>query len=268
MEPGRDLDEYGTLLFNGNLELVKRDYEKRVTEKKLLLVDAEDAEEKAKSDIREWIYKKRWGPTGVPIYNLLGQASIHIADFRSSFIGIAKFLIDTVEVPVDGKDYSGTTALSHCFSTKPAFDLEYAQLLYDAGGDVNNRNRYGGTVAHEIVMVYQARDKQVVQKAVDALNWFLQHGGNVDIADGDGCTARLAATSIERAAPQLINAIKREDKIRQAKGLAACACCGREDPTLMACSRCKKVRYCSPKVRGCQKWDWPRHKKGCKAAAT
>ena len=54
-------------------------------------------------------------------------------------------------VPVNGKDMSGTTALSPCFkfSTKPTFDFEYAQILFDAGGDINDRNRYGSIVAHE-----------------------------------------------------------------------------------------------------------------------
>ena len=65
-----------------------------------------------------------------------------------------------VSAPVNGKDMSesGTTALSHCFTTKPTYDLEYAQILFhmDAGEDINNRNtcRYCVFVAHEIMLVY------------------------------------------------------------------------------------------------------------------
>ncbi|KAG1731075.1 uncharacterized protein EDB91DRAFT_1330420 [Suillus paluster] len=42
-----------------------------------------------------------------------------------------------------------------------------------------------------------------------------------------------------------------------------CAACGKEGGTsgsLLLCSRCKVVRYCS---QGCQRKDWKEHKKGC-----
>jgi hypothetical protein len=82
----------------------------------------------------------------------------------------------------------GTTALSHCFSTKPTFDFEYAQILFDAGGNINNRNRYGVIVAHEIMLVYDPSYQiiRVVKKATISLKWFLTYRGSIDIADGDG----------------------------------------------------------------------------------
>jgi hypothetical protein len=39
-----------------------------------------------------------------------------------------------------------------------------------------------------------------------------------------------------------------------------CRSCGVAPEKLMACSSCKKVRYCS---RECQKADWKRHKEEC-----
>lgn len=106
-----------------------------------------------------------------------------------SHLAIAKWLIETAGVLIDGRDLSGTTALSHSISTKPSFDPALAELLVGASGDVNAQNRYGGTAGHEICTAYE--DK----KASKALGWFLSHGGNVDIRDGDGATARLGVTA-------------------------------------------------------------------------
>lgn len=47
-----------------------------------------------------------------------------------------------------------------------------------------------------------------------------------------------------------------------------CAACGKEGAavgTLLNCSRCKVVRYCS---KGCQREDWKRHKKSCAAPSS
>jgi hypothetical protein len=186
--------------------------------------------------------------------------------FRTAYVNIARFLIEEAKVPVDGTDLSGTTALSHCFSTKPGLDFEYAQLLYDAGGDVNHRNRYGSTVAQEIVQVYKFDDNASVTNAKRAFKWFLTHGGNSDIADGDGVTVRatLLTTFLRRAIPEFIEMLEKEDRRRAANGKACCNLCGREDKRLLLCSRCKKVMYCQPPGRLCQKMDWPNHKKECK----
>jgi MYND finger len=248
MVPNRDLDEYGKLLTYGDLDLVRLDFFARGL------------------DAAQQIYGLRWGPTQVPIYNLLALFTRLNPHLRTAYIKIASFLIKEAKVPVDGTDLSGTTALSHCFSTKPGLDFEYAQLLYDAGGDVNHRNRYGCTVAQEIVQVYILNDKTVVANAKKAFEWFLTHGGNVNIADGDGCTVRhmLFATALKYAIPEFIKVLEKEDKRRAAKGDASCKLCGREDKKLLFCGRCKKVRYCQPPGRMCQKTDWPNHKKECK----
>ena len=56
---------------------------------------------------------------------------------------------------------------------------------------MSRRNRYGGTPAHELTMVWDAENRAAVREACDALRWFLAHGGNLDIRDGDRITARL-----------------------------------------------------------------------------
>ncbi|EDR07176.1 uncharacterized protein LACBIDRAFT_294570 [Laccaria bicolor S238N-H82] len=224
MEPTRDLDSYGRLLLGGDLSAVKAEYRGRVQKKLQGPSGSSDALtlEVAEELVAQDLASLHWGPTRVPIYNLLGLFSLIVPSFRPSYIAIAKFFIDTAKVPVHGKDLSGTTALSHSFSTKPAFDLEYAQILYDAGGDVNHRNRYGGYVAQEIVQVYDPRDSKVVRRAMDALEWFLTHAGNVDILDGDGVSAGRVIRNSKSKVPGFSILVEKESKKRMVKGSKCC----------------------------------------------
>ena len=260
MEPQRDLDAFGRLLMTGTLDELVVDYAARMDIKVKSGMEPEGATQAIANDL----YSLRWGPTDTPIFNLLGLFTLIIPDLRPKYISFANFFINA-EVPVDGRDLSGSTALSHCYSTKPGFDLEYAELLYKAGADVNNRNRYGATTGHEIVQVYNRSDLASVQKATRALEWFLSHGGNADIADGDGISPRYICKAIK--VPQLLAAIEKEDTRRALKGNTCCSLCGLvpiADEKLLMCGKCKKGRYCNPKLRACQKLDWPKHKKGCK----
>lgn len=258
MIPARDLhDDYGRFLLQGSLDFIVVDYAKRLREKP----ETMSADEKMLAVAQE-LAELCWGPTAVPLYNVLGLLSQIVPECRSEYIKIAEFYTK-INVPVNGKDMSGTTALSHCFSTKPSFDLEYAQILYDAGGDINNRNRYGSTVAHEIVVVYDPSDQTVVERATKSLEWFLTHGGSVDIADGDGITPRSLCNKL-KGIPAFKKLVEREDEKRKLKGPShCCLLCGTDEGKLLSCGKCKKAKYCSPQLRGCQKWDWPRHKKEC-----
>ncbi|KAF9009830.1 hypothetical protein BDZ89DRAFT_1104536 [Hymenopellis radicata] len=261
MIPARDLDDYGRLLSMANLELVQADNLLRVE-----LVKQNHSAPQAdatliQKEVAAEIYKMRWGPTEVPVYNLLGLFMILFPGKRNAYMQIAKYLIDTVLVPVDAPDLSGTRALSHAISTKPALDLEYAQMLSDAGGDVNARNRYGTTVASEIVQIWKPQDREVVNRATMALEWYLSHGGNIDIADGDGMTVRKMLQTLSRfpSTASIQKLATAEDQRRKKLGTS-------DSTTLARCTRCKAARYCVASMRACQKWDWPRHKKSCKAS--
>ncbi|KAK7057952.1 MYND-type domain-containing protein [Favolaschia claudopus] len=271
MEPGRDLDAYGKLLAQGNLAEVKADFARRVARHKSTITDG--AGESSSQDVvlpetlaAQELYKLTWGPTRVPIYNLLGLMRIIAPGWASQHLAIAQFFIETAKVPVDAPDLSGTQALSHAISTKPATDFEFAQLLYDAGGDVNHRNRYGGTCAHEIVTVWAPQDKSVTARAASALEWFLDHNGSVDIDDNDGMGVRYLASRSKNRIPVLHRLIEESDRKRKelAKKDGCCALCGRvADETMKKCGRCKVARYCAPEARACQKLHWPHHKKHC-----
>lgn len=118
-----------------------------------------------------------------------------------------------------GRDISGTTALMLSISTKPFFDPEFAQLMIDAGGDINRRDRYGGVVAQDIttVQLFKDQDAEAHQKAGRALQWFLEHGGNIDIEDGDGISARKIIKTLEKTDKTLKEVLDRAEQ-KQSEG--------------------------------------------------
>lgn len=269
MEPGRDLDPYGAAIFTGDIASVRADYADRLARSTIQCGLARRA-------AAQEIYQLSWGPTRVPVYDLIFLATLIMQDARAQILAVARFLISEAQVPVDGVDLSGSQALHHCISTKPAFDPELAQMLYDAGGDVNARNRFGGTAAHEIVLVYDLYDRVKMQRSADALKWFLDHGGNVDIADSDGISARRCIDNLRRKAAQegsgrriiklpMWGVLDSEDRRRSKLADSICGFCGRADGKLLTCSQCKKMKYCAT-PRRCQKGDWAKHKHSCQAS--
>ncbi|TFY61981.1 hypothetical protein EVJ58_g4161 [Rhodofomes roseus] len=257
-------------VFSGNRIDVKTDFEYRLAR---FRASARSEEEARKAAAHE-IYELSWGPTRVPVYDLIFLAILVTPEQRQGLLDVARYLIAEAKVPVDGADLSGAQAIYHCVSTKPVFDPELAQILYDAGGDVNARNRYGGTSAHEIVLVYDLHNRETMQRSADALKWFLDHGGNLDIKDNDGATARSCIVSMRekmRTARRSLrlpmwDVLDREDQRRARLAESICSLCGRDDAKLLKCSQCMKARYCTP-PRTCQKSDWPKHKTPCKAAS-
>lgn len=244
--PGRDLDAYGQLIWTGDISGLKADWERRCSE---------HAPEGGASQISEM----RWGPTAVPVFNLILLFTMLNPGLREKYLEIARWLISAAKVPVDGVDLSGSTALYHSVSTKPALDLEYAQMLYDGGANVNAVNRYGGTVAHEVAMIWNARTPN--PKAADSMKWILEHGGNVEVADGDGVTVRTIVEKMRPFKQPIVKVV--DDETKKRKERDGCTFCGMTG-TLSKCGRCKAARYC-PKPKSCQTGDWPRHKKECKA---
>lgn len=248
----------------GDLDSIKKDFDERVT----ALVPSHESIEAARAAAAQQLYALAWGPTRVPIYDLVLLSTLIVPPLRKQHVDLARWLAQEAKVPVDGMDASGTTALSHAISTKPAFDPEFAQILYDAGADVNHKNRYGGTCAHEIAIVWELHNRVALQRAADALEWFMAHGGNADVKDNDGMAARRAIESSSRTGklPPHYVVMKKEDERRKKLRDELCAFCGRTPVApqkLLFCSRCRATKYCGP-PRTCQKVDWSRHKPGCR----
>ncbi|KAF8496651.1 hypothetical protein JB92DRAFT_2834542 [Gautieria morchelliformis] len=204
MEPTRDLDAYGTWLVNGELDKLKAHFEQR---KNSVMVSAN-----SHVMALNYLFSMRWGPTQTPIFNCLLCATMIWPDRREKLLDVVRWLI-AIGVPVDGKDLSGTTALSHSLSTRPAFDPEFAQMLIDAGGDINARNRYGATCAHEFSMVWSP-DPTAIARASQALQCFLSNGGDPNIAENDGITA-LTAMRVPWLSGLKKMALKEEERRRK-----------------------------------------------------
>lgn len=273
MVPGRDIqDDFGRAVFFGLLDVLQEDIIAR-TQK-----HAKSGESDPRAATVRDIYNMRWGPTQVPVFNLILLSTLLLKSMRAEHLKIARFLITDMKVPVDGTDLSGAQALYHAISTKPAFDPEYGQILYDAGGDVNARNRYGDTAAAEIAML-TGYDAETTRRARDALAWFFAHGGNVDMRNNDGVSARWVMSSAHKQMMQHVgmnrplkdtpmwDVVLDEDARRKGLGMDACAFCGRGKKqtgrALLACSRCKGAAYCAPPSK-CQNDDWKVHKEKCK----
>ncbi|KAF7971817.1 hypothetical protein HWV62_19911 [Athelia sp. TMB] len=260
--PEEHFDELAMSISTGDLAAVQADFEQRV---KRLAADAADDAAARKRAAQE-IAALTWGPTRVRVYNVVGLGILLFPGALAQQLAVARWLSADAHVPPDGRDLSGTTALFHSISTHPAFQPALAQILHAAGADVNARNRYGATAAHEICMIADA-----LQAAEGALRWFVTHGGNVDVRDSDRCTPRAVlgmTTALMGASDRarMLKVLDDEDARRAGRGALCCAFCGREDKKLLRCGRCRKAGYCEPSEgRQCQKGDWPRHKAGCTA---
>lgn len=185
----KDLDGYAKILQRGSVQSVCDDFNMRKEEKGI---------EAARKELADLNY----GPTKVPLFNFLLQLRLLDPASQSQYLEIVSYLALEVKVPVDSTDLSGNTALMYSICTKPYFDTEFADVMLAAGGDINHRNRYGCVAAHDVVMV---RDLSASGKrtAVDALSYFIKHGGSISVADGDGITPIQIGSSVARFIPEL-----------------------------------------------------------------
>jgi hypothetical protein len=205
------------------------------------------------------MYEARWGPTKIPIYNVILPFLYTMPEQKPRLLDLTRHLVQDIGVKIDGTDVTGATALYWAISTKPFVEPEFAQILFDAGGSVNHKNRFGGTAASEIAQADLGGD---TSRSVTMLKWYVEHGGDVDVKDGDGMNVRMLVEMMEKRVPNMA-AVLRAGKSERIEG--HCANCGRKpggEKAFSTCARCKKAKYCSQE---CQKVDWKTHKKSCKA---
>ena len=100
----------------------------------------------------------------------------------------------------------------HSISTKPYFDPEFAQVMLDFRANINRRDRCGGVAAHDITTIQLLRDDVAHEKAGRSLQWFLEHGGNIDIKDGDGVSARDIIGSLKMTDRTLSKVVDRYEE--------------------------------------------------------
>ncbi|KAG2491432.1 hypothetical protein HYH03_010218 [Edaphochlamys debaryana] len=156
----------------------------------------------------------------------------------------------------DCRDAIGYTALHHCIMHAPALDL--AQMLIDAGADVNAQDRFG---THALLMA-------VMTNQADAVRFLLDRGANPELPDNDGCTALqllLAPSHVSPAIRDMLINHQYKDKMKSKDKEApkVCAQCGAEGAT-KKCGGCSTAFYCN---RECQVAHWGQHKGVCRPAA-
>ncbi|KAI4649646.1 hypothetical protein J4E93_003966 [Alternaria ventricosa] len=215
--------------------------------------------EEARETFRNDLYAKRWGPTKTTVYGVLLPALHMMPNKKQELLGVVKYLANDLKVPVDGKDVVGSTALFWAISTKPYVQPEFAQILFDAGGSVNTKNRFGATPGSEIA---QADIHGDTSKNVQMLKWYVEHGGDVDSKDNDGMTIKTLVEMMGMKVPALAAVLKKGKGPRKEGDCTNCGRGPKDGKVFSACGKCKKARYCSQE---CQKVDWKGHKKVCKA---
>ena len=191
---------------------------------------------------KDELFQKRWGPTQIPVYNVILTLMAMQPSSRNARLETARWLAREGGIGVDGVDLSGTSALMHSISTKPYLDTDFAQLMLDGGADINRRSRYGGTTAQEIAMVFPG---QAEQNAVRALKWFVDHGGDVEIKDGDGLSAKRLVMRQAQRLPELAAVVSSDDPSGSASGMAGKKV-GRNEPC--PCKSGKKFKVCCGKA--------------------
>jgi len=229
-----DLDDYARLLQTGPLEAIRSDFDQKVE------TNGIDA-------ARQSLLAIAYGPTKIPLYNYILQLTILVPHRRSMYLSYFRYLALEAKVPVDSADLSGNTTLMYSISTKPYLDTEVAGILLQAGADINHRNRYGAVAAHDIVMAmdYSPAGKK---KVVDALRFFLENGGDLNIADGDGVTAKRIGIPVQRLIPELGPLLNGGGGSGSGNASAAAKAkkVGRNDPC--SCGSKKKYKVCCGKV--------------------
>ena len=143
-----------------------------------------------------------------------------------------------------GTDLTGTTALVYSICTKLYFNLEFAQIMLDAGGDINRRDRFGATAAHDITTIQLLWSKGAHERAGLALQWFLEHGGNLDIEDGEGMCARRIIAKLEETDRTLKGVVDRFEE-KKGEGTTIARPTARNSPC--PCGSGRKFKKCCGK---------------------
>ena len=92
MDPDRDLkDPYGVLFEDGDLTAFQEHFEGRVKHF-----------EGRRHEAAQELFKLKWGPMRTPVYVVLLAFRDIYPGVRHKYIAIAKWLVNTAKVPVDG----------------------------------------------------------------------------------------------------------------------------------------------------------------------
>ena len=160
---------------------------------------------------------------------------------------------------VSDRDFAGFTPLHHCVQRwGNAVTLTMAEILIEAGADVNSQCRLGDT---------PLLDCTRAQK-FEFMKLLLCHGANPYTPDNDGCSPWTLTSRFPKVQRMFGETNKKKfrqirEKMKEEAGgsLRICSLCQLSKAENKKCTGCYFVYYCS---QNCQREDWARHKEECK----
>jgi len=153
------------------------------------------------------LYCLRFGPVELPLFTVILHLMYAYPGSRGEFLRLAEFLARECKVPVDAVDLAGASALMHAINTKPYYDEAFASIMTSADAKINRQDRMGKTAAHYIVDIDTLAGPAADKRAAEAMRFFMAHGGNTAITDGEEVSVVGNAGKLKKSAPMLMNFI-------------------------------------------------------------
>ena len=130
-----------------------------------------------------------------------------------------------------------------------------AELLLNAGADINARNRFGNTPLQEVSLVLQ----------YDFITFLLDKGADPYIKDNDGCSPAGSAHFNPKLMDLFRSKYSKDVKTSRVENTEAnkekCGNCEEKKKDRKKCTGCFHIWYCN---RECQLQHWDKHKSDCK----
>ena len=157
------------------------------------------------------------------------------------------------------RDFAGFTPLHHCVQRMGNdVTLSMAEILLEAGADVDAQNRFGETPLLNCTLLPK----------FDFMELLLKYGACSTAKDNDGCSPYSISSTYPKAQRMFGEANKKRlrqmrEKMKEEAGgsLRSCSLCEVAGSENKKCTGCYSVYYCS---QHCQRQDWSSHKKECK----
>jgi hypothetical protein len=172
--------------------------------------------------------------------------------------------------PLNAGDICGLTVVHHAATNN--VNPAVLRAILEGGADPNARNRYG----------HVALQGAFMENQITTVDLLMEFGADLNIKDGDNITP---LSLLRGTTPEVQSIVAKWLRIRSGETPApledkgTCSQCRKEYSKLLACARCRTVRYCSKECQsegrcfirlnmtayGRQiETHWPTHKTNCK----
>ena len=162
----------------------------------------------------------------------------------------------SLKCDINVRDVAGYTPLHYCCNGYGnEVTKKMAELLLNAGADINARNRFGNTPLQEVSLVLQ----------YDFITFLLDKGADPYIKDNDGCSPAGSAHFNPKLMDLFRSKYSKDVKTSRVENTEAskekCGNCEEKKKDRKKCTGCFHIWYCN---RECQLQHWDKHKSDCK----